>query len=496
MKYEFIGPAFTPKNREIGWEECLNLYVESVESSTGKVAKILVGTPGTAVAYPPFPNGQTPRTLYKSSTNVLYAVAGSTLYRFTDDESEVPTAVATIPSVGRCVLTDDGRYLSIADGSGLYVHDMSNPFSGVTTPVTGVIPSHVVFVKGYTVCNNLYRDPSVPMPPTDNLMYYSELYNASDWSTTNDPTAMQFFAAEGNVDPVISLERVGDVLWSFGSNSYECYSTGGSANKPFVQVGGSTTDIGCAARYSTAVIGETVYWLGTTRHGGLSVYKSQGYDAVRISDYAIENMISSIDFVDAIGWSYEENGHKFYVLTIKNSKVTVVYDETEGEWHRRASRIAGSDVMTAWEPIYATSKGITTYVGSNLSPRIVKLSSNTYTEWDGRLIKRTRSGPILWDDQKTVRHNAFVLDLSTGVGLIQTGVGFNPQVMMRYSDDAGYTWSNEEWEPMGLRGDYTARVKFNRLGVATKRIYEVNITEPCKVVLVGASIDIGTGGRY
>jgi hypothetical protein len=68
--------------------------------------------------------------------------------------------------------------------------------------------------------------------------------------------------------------------------------------------------------------------------------------------------------------------------------------------------------------------------------------------------------------------------------------------MLRWSDDSGYTWSSEYWASFGLRGDYGMQVRFNRLGVARNRIYEVTITQPVKVVITGAGIDSGAGGRY
>ena len=497
MNYDFVGPAYTSKSREISWEECLNLYVETVESRGPKHKYVLLGTPGTLTTYPAFTDGGLPRCLYTSSTGVMYGVAGNIVYKFDSDESVYPATIGSIPGYSRCRMADDGRYLSIVDGANLYVHDMSDESSGLVTPIEITKPTHVAFLGGYTVINNTYLDPAVLFPPTTNLSYYSQLYNAMDWSSTNDPLALQFFAAEAKPDPIIAMERVGDIIWQWGPSSYECRGLSGNPNKPFARIGGSMNDIGCASKDSTAVIGDSAFWLGSTSHGGLSVYKSQGYDAIRISDYEVEKSISAVDFSDAIGWSYEESGHRFYVLTLRNANITWVWDDKEQAWHRRASRIAGTDQMTSWEPIYATSIGITTYIGSTYAPRILKLSSDAYTEWDGRLIKRIRSGPVIWSDMKTIRHNAFLLDMATGVGTVQPGsVGFDPKAMLRWSDDSGYTWSSEYWASFGLRGDYGMQVRFNRLGVARNRIYEVTITQPVKVVITGAGIDGGAGGRY
>jgi len=69
--------------------------------------------------------------------------------------------------------------------------------------------------------------------------------------------------------------------------------------------------------------------------------------------------------------------------------------------------------------------------------------------------------------------------------------GYDPQVMMRFSDDGGHTWSNENWVSMGKIGEYFRRVIWRRLGMTLKlrdRVYEVSGTDAVKIALVGAEL--------
>ena len=493
----FVGPAYTGRVREIGWDECLNLFPERSETADAKYEWSLLGTPGS-VDIPAwvFPTGTVVRGLYTTSRDAwLMVVAGNTLYRMPDDEGSSPISLATLSSlVSPVSMVDDGRYLSIADGEELYVLDLNNTGLGFTTPLTGKVkPSKLAFIGGYTIANNTFNDPAVAFPPTSNLVYYSNPYNASKWDVNyanpSLPGDLQFFSAEGSADPVIAIQRVGDVIWLLGPRSYECHMLSGNSDKPFSRVGGSLTDIGCYAPQSSAVIGDTMYFLGVTAHGGLLVYKTSGYNAVRISNHAIEYQMDQADAVSGIGWTYEMEGHRFYVLTFPNNSLTLCFDEEIQAWHNRSSRMITTDVQTCWEPIYARSRGTTTYVASNLHPRVLKISLDKYDEWDGRPIKRVRSGPIIWDDLKLIRHNAFQLDMHTGIGSYN-GLLANtqPQVMMRFSDDGGHTWSSEYWATAGKAGEYTTRVRWNRLGMAYSRIYEVTITDNVPVEIIGASI--------
>jgi hypothetical protein len=76
---------------------------------------------------------------------------------------------------------------------------------------------------------------------------------------------------------------------------------------------------------------------------------------------------------------------------------------------------------------------------------------------------------------------------------IPTSVQPGPQAMLRWSSDGGRTWSSESWAGIGRVGEYKARVRWRRLGRARDRVYELTISEPCKVVVLGASIQTTQG---
>ena len=69
--------------------------------------------------------------------------------------------------------------------------------------------------------------------------------------------------------------------------------------------------------------------------------------------------------------------------------------------------------------------------------------------------------------------------------------GTNPQVMLRWSDDGGHTWSSEHWVSIGKIGEYGRRVIWRRLGMTQKirdRVYEVSMTDPVKIAIMGAEL--------
>ena len=69
--------------------------------------------------------------------------------------------------------------------------------------------------------------------------------------------------------------------------------------------------------------------------------------------------------------------------------------------------------------------------------------------------------------------------------------GADPQVMLRWSDDGGHTWSNEHWVSIGRMGQYGRRAIWRRLGMTMKlrdRVYEVSGTDPVKISIINAEL--------
>ena len=76
---------------------------------------------------------------------------------------------------------------------------------------------------------------------------------------------------------------------------------------------------------------------------------------------------------------------------------------------------------------------------------------------------------------------------------IATGQGSDPQLMIRYSDDGGLTYSAEEMYPLGKGGDYLRKVELYQQGMAEQRVYELSYSEPTKFALFSAHADIDFG---
>jgi hypothetical protein len=67
----------------------------------------------------------------------------------------------------------------------------------------------------------------------------------------------------------------------------------------------------------------------------------------------------------------------------------------------------------------------------------------------------------------------------------------DPQIMLRYSDDQGRTWSKERLRSLGAAGKYNTSVTWRQLGQIKPpgRIFQISVSDPVKVAIYGATMN-------
>jgi hypothetical protein len=229
------------------------------------------------------------------------------------------------------------------------------------------------------------------------------------------------------------------------------------------------------------------------------------------------------DLSDAIGYSYQQDGHTFYVLIFPTANTSWVYDAAAGAWHERAGWTNGEFTRHRSNCQMAFNNEV--IVGDFENGNIYAFDLEDYSD-DGQVQKwlRTwRALPTGSNNLKRTAQHSLQLDIESGVGLngyviseviyLETELGdylitesndfliadqeavatqgADPQVMLRWSDDGGHTYSNEHWSPIGKIGEYYKRVFWRRLGMTLKlrdRVYELSGTDPVKITIVGAEL--------
>ena len=399
--------------------------------------------------------------------NLLYAVIGDRVYKInsTPTGSQLTGTLTTV--TGPVCIENDGTNLMIVDPN---IKGYTYTLGGNVTAISDVdfpTPSFLAWQDGYFIVTE-----------KDSGRFYI--------STTYDPTAwdaLDFTTAEGTPDNTLAILSDHEDLFNFGSLSIQPYYNSGNADFPFeVKQGASITE-GIGAAHSVTAGDNTIFFLD---QNGL-VRRISGYSSIIISSRAIENEINALStFSDAIGFYYSQEGHGFYILTFPTGDMTWAFDVTTQMWHKRRSYpIRGDDSEGRWRAnCYAFFDG-KHIVGDWQYGKLYELDFDTYTDND-ETIRRIFDFPAIGDGQTKVRHNKLKIDYKTGVGLVGED---EPQAVLRWSDNGGETWSNQNWKGLGEIGDYDKEVNYRRLGASKIRIYRNMVTDPVEVVVTGAKLN-------
>lgn len=490
----FVGGAWTSRSLNADAQRCVNWYPEAIESGDGKTASMLVPTPGMKFyGYTPGQYGCRPGGLFAASDGNLYVVSSNHLARV--NTSGTVTAVGNLlTSSGQVSITDNGNVLFIVDGTNYYVLNLVSLVFTVFVDAALTGSTHVGYLNGFFIINC----------PNDTNGLAVWRWSPVDWDGVAAWDALDFANADSSPDRMQGLCVFGGEIWFLGTQGYEVWYPSNDPDLPFARSPGTSAQIGTFAKYSIAQIGQSVFWLGASKEGFGQIFRSNGYQAERISNHGLEKEITGYGSLDdAIGFTYQQEGHSFYVLTFQSGDRTWVYDLTNGLWHERKWRNPDTGIQGRWRAIAAAQFServiVGDYLGHGLNDFIYALDLNYYsddltTADTGTTIVRIRSSPHNSQDLNWVYFNLFQVDMQTGVG-ITTGQGSDPLLGLRYSNDGGYTWSNQRQVRIGAIGEYLTRVRFNRCGRARDRVWEITISDPVKAVILGALSDIQVGAN-
>lgn len=419
MKTPILGSSYVARSVNAADSRMVNLFPEVVPDG-GKEPAFLQRAPGLRLVVTV---GDGPiRGLWKFG-DYLYIASGGKLYRA--DGNFVVTELGLINGSGSVSMTDNGTQLFVACNPDAFIYNAgTGAFAQVTDPdFPGAVT--VGYLDGYFVFNE----------PNSQRFWVTSLNDGS----AVDP--LDFASAEGNPDNIVSLMVDHREVWLFGNNTIEVWYNAGAPDFPLQRIQGAFMETGCLAPYSVAKLDNSVFWLGSDARGNGLVYRNNGYNAVRISTHAVEWQIQQYGVLsDAIAYTYQQDGHSFYVLTFPTANATWVFDVATGAWHERAywdgvqfrrhrsncqANFAGQVLVGDWEngSVYAFDPDV--------------YDDNGATQ---RWLRSWRALPTGQNNLKRTAHHALQLDCESGTaapitpinwlavatGILQAVVGVEP----------------------------------------------------------------------
>lgn len=503
MRLPLIGGSYTTRSIIASAQRCINYYSE-VNPKSALVPTTHYQRPGLNSLSQIGPGPI--RGLYRaSSTTNGYCVSGNGLYFVNGDFTG--TLLGNIgTSSGPVSMSDNGATLVLGDGSGTgYQVTLSNNAFAAISDSTGTFlgTQHWAYIDGYLIWNR------------PNTVFFG--------STTSQAVEFDATFLGGKIiypDLLKSLYVNRREIFLFGDVKSEIwYDAGGTTESPFPfqPLPGTYIENGIAAPYSVANHDITVFWLSRNLQGEGVVLSFRGYFASRVSNHALEDAIRkmqrTVGITDAIGMTYQLDGHLFYMLTFPAGNETWVYDASQPDptaaWHQECwtnpsdgslnrSRINctafinGVNLVGDWENNTIYFMDMDKY-----TDRVIPAAGQPFTECPLVCIRafphigaaRMMGGQGLQEvDGRRLQFSAFRADMECGMSPVN--VDGNPaQVSLRWSDDRGRTFGNALLQSGGAIGEYLTQPQWLGMGIARDRIFELSHNIAGPAALNGAWVD-------
>jgi hypothetical protein len=448
-----------------------------------------------------------------------------------------------------CSSGDAGNQLFFVSGGTGYCYDLK---TNVLAPVVqgasagGFIDSYFVVLDANT-----------------SELKVSESFDGFTW----DPTQVYQRSRAG--DKWLAMAVTSNMIWLIGTQTGEVWTGTGAPDSRFTPYNPVFLETGVIASASMIrVSGDTMMWVAQDKDGAGFVVRTSGYTPEKVSTIAVDHAMQALaSIADGYAFSYQQEGHTFYVLTFPSDQQTWVFDLTTNEWHRRGFWDPSTITFLAYRPqCHAFAFGALgigmNLVGDRMSGIIAKMRQEygrdvggplvrgerplgvidgvnhsfntlyTYTnlaiyldgqrlapstyftlpgnttfslitapavgqvltvdysdDSTGSVIRRVRQGPHISNKDEELTFDRLQMDMDTGEGL-SIGQGFDPTMMLVYSNDAGNTWGYELWRSAGKLGDHRIQVAWSRLGTAKNRVFRLVVSDPVPWRLVGAWLEI------
>lgn len=467
MKIPLFGLGIQGRSPNLSAQRRLNLYLEVMEDGD-KASVSAHQTPGLMLVHD---FGDDPIRGMHSIGASLYIVHRSTLWELVG--GSVLSRGNIVSTSGRVSMADNGVELFIADGvSKGYVYTIASITLAAVVDADAPISDTAAFLDG-----------SIVVSKTNSAQFWiSDPYAAATFQSTS------FATAESNPDLIVSVFADRGMLILYGEYTTEVWQNAGTSPVQFQRVQGATLEYGLAARWSVAKFEDSVVFLGRNRLGQVSIVRQSGMSAQPISppdlDYLINNYSTT---ADASAFSYKLNGHSFYQINFGTAARSWLYDSKSGAWSELESNLITRH--RAEIGIQSQGKSVTS---DFLNGRLYQLSADIYTDNGDPIARELVSGHVYAVGYNSLFVSSLRIDAETGVGLV-SGQGDNPQMMLQISRDGGHAWGEERWTSMGKIGEYLSRCEWRRLGAARDWIFKVRITDPVKVVFLGAEVEAMAG---
>lgn len=209
--------------------------------------------------------------------------------------------------------------LVLGNGVKAYTYDSG---AGLVQITDGDFPA--AFVKGWA-----YIDGTIYVMKANANIQGSDINDPQSWDPLN------VIVAQITPDQGVYLAQ--QLVYAVALKQWSAevfYDAGNATGSPLGTVQGARASFGAVVADSVQSIDDILVWVCTNQSSSTQIIKMEGLKVEIISNYAIERLVDSADFSVTYSMQFKSTGHRFYILTVKNNNLTLVYDLDEHRWHQ------------------------------------------------------------------------------------------------------------------------------------------------------------------
>lgn len=285
--------------------------------------------------------------------------------------------------------------------------------------------------------------------------------------------ALDFITAETAADQLLDLLFLDDILIPFGKETVEFHPNTNDNNLPFQPLEGQVIERGIRATGCAVEFNGAFAWV--TDQNTVCFQNENN----TISNPGLNERIA--DSAECSLFNFFIDGAEFLALRLDDE--TQCYNAETGAWSKFVSELGQWDARCHAQAIFGSDDGKTLAFGDG------------YEELGNTMERRFVAGfPIMGGavDIANLR-----LRVNPGQTPFLEGQYADPVIECRISPDVGQTWGFWRQTQLGRQGEYSKRIEWRALGIASYPgfLVEFRLTDPVPLRVSGVFINEPVGGR-
>lgn len=337
------------------------------------------------------------------------------------------------------------------------------------------------FPTGPFVPGVVFLDSYIVIGTTSGRLYNCELNNPASWN------ALNYVTAESEPDNLTGISKHLNYILAHGQWSTDFfYDAGTYPGSPLASAPSYKFEVGCANGDSIVSFENTVLCIGISKTTGTGVFGIDGVSPVKLSTVYIDRILNNSNMSEIKAYTLRYNGHPFYVLTLHDLNVTIVYDVSEKMWYQWTmwalgdsdSGIPGVYAEQYFRPSFFSGDGLSYYLLDDDNGTLYVMSDLYYNDAGAPIYYRAVTDLI---DNGTTKRKFY--------NRVEIVGDKQPAVMnIRHTDD-----DYKSWSPYRTVNLNASRPQIYQTGQARRRAWEFLCTDNQPLRLDAAEIDFEIG---